>query len=184
MGGSLGRGAIVVERDEPVFHRPWEGRVNAMMRHLIARGLFNLDQFRYAVERIPADDYLRSSYYERWLTAIERLVRESEAVVSRAPLPERFAPPTFAVGDKVVVRKTRPPGHTRMAHYVWGKRGTIESIHGPFMLPDTRASLIRADWQPVYTVVFDASELWGPDAEAPRERMSIDLWQSYLEDAS
>ena len=30
MGGMDGFGPIPIERDEPVFHAPWEGRVYAM----------------------------------------------------------------------------------------------------------------------------------------------------------
>jgi nitrile hydratase len=33
----------------------------------------------------------------------------------------------------------------------------------------------------VYTVVFTADELWGDAAEGG-ERVSIDLWESYLEE--
>jgi nitrile hydratase len=40
------------------------------------RGLYNLDQFRDAVERIDPAVYLGMPYYERWLTAIETLVAE------------------------------------------------------------------------------------------------------------
>ena len=36
--------------------------------------------------------------------------------------------------------------------------------------------------QPMYTVCFDGNELWGPSTE-PRERVYIDLWESYLEPA-
>jgi nitrile hydratase len=55
----------------------------------------------------------------------------------------------------------------------------VESVHGPFRLPDTRALGSSIDWEPVYTVVFEARELWGPKAE-PNARVSVDLWQSYL----
>ena len=35
------------------------------------------------------------------------------------------------------------------------------------------------DWEPVYTVAFDARELWGAAAEQGAS-VRIDLWQSYL----
>ena len=38
--------------------------------------MFNLDEFRDAIERIPPEDYLATSYYERWLRAMEMLVAE------------------------------------------------------------------------------------------------------------
>ena len=34
MGGMHGFGPIEVEKDEPVFHHPWEGRVYAIRRSI------------------------------------------------------------------------------------------------------------------------------------------------------
>lgn len=50
----------------PVFHEPWEGRVIAMTRAVQASGKFKLS-LRPPIETIPAVDYLRMSYWERWL---------------------------------------------------------------------------------------------------------------------
>ncbi|MDA0963379.1 MAG: nitrile hydratase subunit beta, partial [Proteobacteria bacterium] len=36
--------------------------------------------------------------------------------------------------------------------------------------------------EPLYTVVFAATDLWA-DAEDPRDEVTLDLWQSYLEPA-
>ena len=38
MGGEQGMGPIQYEKDEPVFHAPWEGRVYAISRTLGAWG--------------------------------------------------------------------------------------------------------------------------------------------------
>ena len=38
--------------------------------------LFNSDELRDAIERLPPEVYLGASYYERWLGAIETLVAE------------------------------------------------------------------------------------------------------------
>ena len=175
LGGTRGHGRIVVERDEPVYHAPWEGRVHAMMRRLLGRGLFNLDQFREAAERAPR--YLASSYYERWLWALDELVQTARPA---APRPESHSATAFAVGDVVRTRDFEPRGHTRLPGYARGKRGVIEAIHGPYRLPDTNAHLASVDWEPVYTVAFAARELWGERAEASSS-VRIDLWQSYLE---
>ena len=40
------------------------------------RGVFNGDELRDAIERLPPQDYLAASYYERWLGALEMLVAE------------------------------------------------------------------------------------------------------------
>jgi nitrile hydratase len=71
MGGQHGHGSVVVEAQEPVFHERWEGRVYALMGLARARGLFNLDEMRRAIEQLPPARYLSSSYYERWLGAPE-----------------------------------------------------------------------------------------------------------------
>jgi nitrile hydratase len=36
--------------------------------------VFRLDEFRDAIERLEPSAYLRASYYERWLAAIEDLL--------------------------------------------------------------------------------------------------------------
>jgi len=76
VGGALGFGPIVREAEEPPFHHEWEARVFVLNRRLLQLGFFNLDEFRFAVEKMPAEDYLRSSYYEKWFQAIERLLSE------------------------------------------------------------------------------------------------------------
>jgi nitrile hydratase len=45
-------------------------------RALIGKGVYNLDEFRDAVERIPPQEYLASSYYEKWFRAISTLLVE------------------------------------------------------------------------------------------------------------
>jgi nitrile hydratase len=181
MGGTHGHGAVAVENDEPVYHEAWEGRVYGMMRRLLQAGLFNLDEFRHAQERLPPAKYLASSYYERWLAALELLVRETGAEVRREAMPELRAEQRFKPGDRVVTKNLNPPGHTRLPRYARGKHGVVESVHGPFKLADTNAHHLSLDWEPVYTVVFEARELWGGQAE-PLQTVSIDLSQSYLEE--
>ena len=76
VGGMQGFPLVRQEPDEPPFHADWEAHVFAINSALIGRGLYNLDEFRDAVERIPAQEYLASSYYERWLRAITMLLAE------------------------------------------------------------------------------------------------------------
>lgn len=76
VGGMQGFPAVQQEPDEPPFHADWEAHVFAMNSALIGRGVYNLDEFRDAVERIAAQEYLASSYYERWLRAITMLLAE------------------------------------------------------------------------------------------------------------
>jgi len=74
VGGMQGFPPIEREPDEPPFHADWEAHVFALNRALIRRGIYSLDEFRDAIERMPPRDYLASSYYERWFHAITTLL--------------------------------------------------------------------------------------------------------------
>ena len=76
VGGMHGFGPLDVTDDGVPFHHEWEARVFAIQRILMGRGLWNLDEFRDAIERSGPAAYLNASYYERWLMGIERLLRE------------------------------------------------------------------------------------------------------------
>jgi nitrile hydratase subunit beta len=80
VGGMQGFAAVQQEPDEPPFHADWEAHVFGINSALIGRGVYNLDEFRDAIERIPAQEYLASSYYERWLRAITMLLAERGVV--------------------------------------------------------------------------------------------------------
>jgi len=74
MGGMHGFGKVAPERNEPVFHEPWEGRVLAIDRALGRFNLYKIDVGRYYVEKLPPSTYLRASYYERWLLSLEQVL--------------------------------------------------------------------------------------------------------------
>ena len=77
MGGQTGFGPVPVEADGgPPFAADWEARVYALAAVLRRRGVFNSDELRDAIERLPPEVYLGASYYERWLGAIVLLVAE------------------------------------------------------------------------------------------------------------
>ena len=182
MGGMHGFGRVVVEEDEPVFHEVWEGRVRGLMRELMRKGMFNLDEFRHATERLPPAVYLGSSYYEKWFHSVELLLTEKNFELPEpVPGPDTHVDPLFSPGDRVVTRNHHPAGHTRLPRYARGKQGVVESVHGPSLLADTHALRRGRNWEPVYTVVFSAEELWGASAE-PNQTVSLDLWQTHLEE--
>ena len=76
VGGMQGFGPVEAELDEPAFHADWEAHVFAMNRALLGAGVYDLDEFRDAVERMPPQDYLASSYYEKWFAAVTTLCVE------------------------------------------------------------------------------------------------------------
>ena len=73
-----------------------------------------------------------------------------------------------------------PAGHTRLPRYARGRRGEIHHCHGAHVFPDSNAMGGGECPQHLYTVVFPARELWGPEAEGD-DKVYLDLWESYLE---
>jgi len=77
MGGQSGFGPVPTGDDHgPPFAADWEARVYALSVVLRQRGLFNSDELRDAIERLPPEHYLEASYYERWLDAVELIIAE------------------------------------------------------------------------------------------------------------
>ncbi|HEV8558789.1 MAG TPA: nitrile hydratase accessory protein [Actinophytocola sp.] len=76
IGGMHGFGPVPGLDDEHLFHAAWEARAFAVVRSLIQNGVFTWDEFRHAIERMPAGAYFSSGYYERWADAAERLCVE------------------------------------------------------------------------------------------------------------
>ncbi len=77
VGGQTGFGPVPLgegDGDGQPFQADWEARVYALNGVLRRRGVYNSDEFRDAIERIPPGDYLSASYYERWLRAMESLL--------------------------------------------------------------------------------------------------------------
>lgn len=91
------------------------------------------------------------------------------------------APPKFSPGDRVRAADIHPSGHTRLPRYVRGRTGVVQRVRPAQVLPDTNAHFQGENAQHVYSVAFESTELWGPEAE--RFTLSIDLYESYLEAA-
>lgn len=210
MGGMHGMGPVAPEADEPVFHHEWEGRVHAINLASPTRG--NIDAGRHRIELLPPADYLRMSYYEKWLARVEQLlltggfvteaelasgradpnapkstpVRPASTVTAAMTAPYSYVrdagPAVFAVGERVRARNLHPVGHTRLPRYVRGRVGVIERGHGAHVFPDSHAHGHGEDPRHLYTVRFAARELWGPEAST-RDSVSLDLWEPYLERA-
>ncbi|NER80137.1 MAG: nitrile hydratase subunit beta [Leptolyngbya sp. SIO1D8] len=89
IGGMHGLGPIPIEENEPVFHSEWEAKVFAMSFATFGN-FFTVDETRHASELMPPGDYLSSSYYERWLYALERLLTKHN-LVSEAEIEARIA---------------------------------------------------------------------------------------------
>jgi nitrile hydratase beta subunit len=208
MGGMQDMGPIRRERDEPVFHAEWERRAFALFN---AVPDVDWPFLRSQIELIPPADYLRMSYYDRWLTALAQILTktgmassaeiESGKAVGGAATghhvltvaevatwiapdasPKLTATGRFKAGQRVRARNMNPVGHTRLPHYVRGKVGTIERDADVEELQDSDIRGLGEKLQHVYTVRFAARELWGEQASR-HDSVYVAMWESYLESA-
>ena len=85
VGGMQGFPPIEHESDDAPFHADWEAHVFAMNRALLGAGVYNLDEFRDAIESMAPAEYLAASYYERWFHAIRTLL-ERKGVIGAGEL--------------------------------------------------------------------------------------------------
>jgi nitrile hydratase subunit beta len=92
------------------------------------------------------------------------------------------APPRFRVGEQVRTKNIHPATHTRLPRYARGHVGVIDAIRGCHVFPDSTAVGGGENPQWLYTVVFDARELFGETAD-PTLKVSIDDFEPYLESA-
>ena len=196
LGGKQGFGRVRHSLRAQTFQEPWEKRVNALYSLAVNLGIFNMDEYRHAIERMEPRHYLSASYYERSLTSLATLCVEKgivtkEELERRAqgqyPLSMPSAPgrsnvatrERFKRGDKVRVRTEHIPGHVRAPGYVRGKTGVVVSESPAYPFPDAHAHGIHAEDEPTYDVRFNAEELW-PNSADPAQ-VHVGVFQSYLE---
>ncbi len=209
LGGRPGQGRVIPEPEGELWHATWEPRVMALTVALGASGSWNIDMSRSARETLPSYPQL-SYYeiwfagLEKLLIQ-RRLVRRAELKNSRSvgvPLPlarvlhapdvdaalargaptlrAGTAPAKFALGERVRTLAHKATHHTRLPAYVQGKVGTIERIHGAHVFADTNAHGLGEQPQWLYSVAFDAAQLW-PDSKRPSHTVSVDAWEPYLQ---
>ena len=106
LGGMQGFGPVEVEPDEPPFHEPWEGRTHGLVIAAAIAVPAPGGTVRPYIERMGHADYLATSYYEHWLSAVEsrlvgagvispdELLAKQVAVADGAPVPTRQTPDT------------------------------------------------------------------------------------------
>jgi hypothetical protein len=80
MGGVPGFGPVVPEANEPVFHAKWEGRIFAMTLAMTKPGKWNIDMSRSAREDLSRKEYLNKTYFQIWVSGLERLLVDRDLV--------------------------------------------------------------------------------------------------------
>jgi nitrile hydratase beta subunit len=211
MGGMHGMGPIQYEKNEPVFHKPWEARIFALNRAVGAWGKWTTDASRHAVELIPAPEYLRMSYYEQRLHSLVELMVKS-GLVTRAevesgkPAPGslRAAPALTAGAVPAMVAKGKPKSREVgvAARFKVGQRVRARNIH-----PTGHTRLPRYARGKLGTIHLDRGVYVFPDTNADslgekpqhlysvgfaarelwgekassRDTVYLDMWDDYLE---
>ena len=213
MGGQQDMGPVVYEKDEPVFHASWEARIYALNRAMRALRKWSLDTDRHALELMSPVDYLRMSYYERWVYRLEaqvvqyRLVSREE-IESGQPAPgsTKASPPlTLATSDRWLDRGIASSDDPRVRpSFKVSHRVRARNIN-----PTGHTRLPRYARGKTGVIVRDHGVYLFPDSNAhfqgekrqhvysvrfaarelwgasasPRDSVHLDLWDDYLERA-
>jgi nitrile hydratase len=211
MGGMHGLGPIAPEADEAPFHGAWEGRVHAMVIASPTRG--NIDAGRHRRELIPGPEYLRMSYYERWLASLRQMLVES-GVVSQTELASGRADPAAAkatprLSAEIAASALSQPGSYRRESaaapaFAPGERVRARNLNpaGHTRLPRyVRGRLGVVERRHGAHVFPDVHAHGGDEDPRPlytvrftarelwgpdhpeRDSVSLDLWEPYLERA-
>jgi len=213
LGGMHGMGPIRAEKNEPVFHAPWEGRAFALTRAMGAWRRWNIDASRFQREQIAPLDYFRMSYYERWIAGLIELmlrtglVTRSELESSRPdPGAAQQTPPLTPAGVAALVSRGVPARRdaAAAARFRAGERVLARNMH-----PPGHTRLPRYTRGKVGTVARDHGVFVFPDSNAlfqgekpqhlysvrfparelwgdqagSRDSVYVDLWDDYLEPA-
>jgi nitrile hydratase len=152
----------------------------ALLLQLEQSGLLNPDELRRlreAPESVPVPPAPASVRDGALRREDARALGPSRGGRLEDPVAPRFAP-----GQAVLTRNIHQVGHTRLPRYARARHGFIERDYGVFAFPDSSAAGEGRKPQHVYSVRFDARELWGPTALAT-DRIYIDLWDDYLDPA-
>jgi len=173
---------------------------------------WNIDWFRHVREMMDPVHYLSRPYYDQWLQAYAAMmVHDGVATVeeiatgkstfkpeglSEPMRPEDVTstvlgirdfvrkidqPPRYAAGDSIRTNEHGAQGHTRLPAYARGKTGVIEDLHDAHIFPD-RAAFGEEVSEHLYTVSFALGDLFA-ESKGSKDRVALNLWESYLEPA-
>ena len=212
LGGKEGFGPVDADEPERSFHHSWEGRMWGLSRSVGAPGV-TIDWWRHVRELIDPVDYLQRPYFDSWaqtdfatfvnagvisldevktgksltppdgpakVHSAEKLI-EADRASAYSYERKTSADPVFRPGDAVLAKAFTHRHHTRLPAYVRGRPGLIQAHHGAHVYPDESAQG-RETAVHLYSVAFAARDLW-PEAGERRDRVFLDLWETYLEPA-
>jgi len=213
MGGMQNFGPVRPDKNEPVFHTRWEGRLQAMWSALGTWGKWNIDMGRQTRELLPPAEYLALNYYQsRYLQMVALLT--ASGLATRAEIEsgrpakgtQKAVPPLKA--DKVAAWFSNGNPKTRDAavapRFQAGQRVRARNIN-----PSTHTRLPRYARGKFGRVERDHGVYVFPDSNAqrlgekpqhvysvrftarelwgeqanPKDTVVVALWDDYLESA-
>jgi nitrile hydratase len=180
--GALGRWTIDMsryarERQHPVDYLRqtyYENWLAGLGKLLVETGLVTAEELATGKATGPTDEATRARVLQaEHVPAILAKGAPATMAIDTAP--------RFQRGDRVRAINRHPLGHTREPRYVRGHIGVIHEYHGAHTLPDRSAEGSK-EGQHLYSVRFEASALWGENANNG-SAVYVDLWEDYLEPA-
>jgi nitrile hydratase beta subunit len=167
-----GSGRVIREEMDPVAYLDasyYERWLESIVIGLERKGTLAAGEFEAAVERAAAGSVAepRSDPAQA-----SRVLLELGTPYPRA----KPSAPRFAEGDRVRVRRMRPPGHTRCPRYLRGCEGIVELVQCVDDLPDDGFKTEVS----VYAVRFRSEDVFGPLDEPPFTILA-DMFEPYLE---
>ena len=195
LGGRQGFGPVVRQGHTEPFHGEADIRIAAMWVRLVRQGVYNMDEYRHAIERMEPRHYIAASHYERTFTAVASLCVErgvfsagelsAEAgfavPLSRPSREGRIGDPhlpEIGMGDRVRVKDDFVPGHIRMPGYIRGKEGVVVGVSPPYPYPDAHGHGLESPWQRSFDVRFSSRHLWADGAEDAE--VQVGVFHGYL----
>src|SRR5262249_30841304 len=138
------------------YYKKW---LLGLTDNLVARGFISRSEAETGHASEPAKPLKRGKL------ARDKIDRAPGVMTRGTFTRDAQAPAKFKIGERVRCRNISPITHARLPRYVRGHAGIVERNHGPQVFPDSSATGRGDDPQWLYTVVFDARELWGDDAD-------------------
>ena len=140
-------------------------------------GIFNMDEYRHAIERMEPRHYVSASYYERSLTSLATLSsrrawsarraraarerRVSAGVAERAgPHQRRRRASAFGSATRSSCAPTTFPGTSACRPTSAASAASSSASRPPYPFPDAHAHGVAAADEPTYDVRFSSAELW------------------------
>jgi nitrile hydratase len=208
LGGLGAMGPVLPEPNEPVFHGNWEATAYALTVAMGLTGSWNIDMSRRSRETLPdylslsyyqiwlnglcklmterglvTDEEIQAGHMVCPALPVKRVltVPMVAGVLANGAPTERMAagPAKFSIGDCVRTYQAQADQHTRLPAYARGKVGCVAAIRAVHVYPDSNAQGLGEQPQWLYSVAFEGTTLWGPEADL-NLTVYVDAWEPYL----